>query len=84
MRDLCAAIGALEEPASGTTAAALGVYLATNQGGERNHFAIEQGIEMGRPSRLDVTIEQSHAIVRGAGRKVAYGRVALPNDGRDG
>jgi PhzF family phenazine biosynthesis protein len=84
MRDLCAAIGVLEEPASGTTAAALGVYLATNQGAGRNHFAIEQGIEMGRPSRLDVTIEQSHAIVRGAGRKVAYGRVALPNDGLDG
>jgi PhzF family phenazine biosynthesis protein len=81
MRDLCAAIGALEEPASGTTSAALGAYLASHRGSARMHVAIEQGVEMGRPSRLEVTIDRDHAIVRGTGRKVASGSVFLTNGG---
>ena len=66
MRDLCAGIGALEEPASGTTAAALALYLAGNGALAEAELVIEQGIEMRRPSRIDVAIEAADtATVRG-------------------
>jgi trans-2,3-dihydro-3-hydroxyanthranilate isomerase len=83
MRDLTAGIGALEEPASGTTAAALALYAL------RNHLAaagssiqIEQGVEMGRPGHIEVTIEsssESGVRVGGQAVKVASG-VILAND----
>ena len=54
--------GVPEDPATGSAAGPLGVYLAlhgavpggTLQG--RGRFVIDQGVEMGRPSELDVTV----------------------------
>ena len=78
MRDLCAAIGALEEPASGTTAAALALYLAEHGQLSGPELVIEQGVEMGRPSRIEVTVDAPDtATVRGRTRKLLSGPLEL-------
>lgn len=60
MRDLTAAIGVREEPASGTTAAALAEYARIhNLLGQCSNVSIEQGVEMGRPSFIGVEWEPS-------------------------
>jgi trans-2,3-dihydro-3-hydroxyanthranilate isomerase len=54
--------GVPEDPATGSAAGPVGVYLALHgavPGGiaeGRGRFTIDQGIEMGRPSELDVTV----------------------------
>ena len=54
--------GVPEDPATGSAAGPLGVYLALHgvlPGGVadgRGRFSIDQGVEMGRPSVLDVTV----------------------------
>jgi trans-2,3-dihydro-3-hydroxyanthranilate isomerase len=54
--------GVPEDPATGSAAGPIGVYLALHgavPGGVadgRGRFAIDQGVEMGRPSELDVTV----------------------------
>jgi PhzF family phenazine biosynthesis protein len=71
LRDLCAGIGALEEPASGTTSGALAFYLTRNGCLEGRELVVEQGIEMGRPSRIDVTVQTPDSVtVRGQASKV--------------
>ena len=73
VRDLCAAIGALEEPATGTTAGALALYLAAHAEAS-GELVVEQGIEMGRPSRIDVAIlGRQEAVVSGRARCVVSG-----------
>ncbi|HMI98528.1 MAG TPA: PhzF family phenazine biosynthesis isomerase [Gaiellaceae bacterium] len=79
VRDLCAAIGAVEEPASGTTAAALALYLAHSGQLVGDELVVEQGVEMGRPSRIDVSVRPPvAATVRGTARKVLSGTLTLP------
>ncbi|WP_309662697.1 PhzF family phenazine biosynthesis protein [Sphingomonas sp.] len=49
-----------EDPATGSAAGALGAYLASlapDSDGELS-FTIDQGVEMGRPSRIEVTVEK--------------------------
>jgi len=80
MRDFCAPIGALEEPASGTTSAALADYLARHMAlSEAARVIIEQGAEMGRPSRIEVHVETMHdrrrATVWGSAIQTAIGTV---------
>ena len=54
--------GVPEDPATGSAAGPVGVYLALHgalPGGAkdgRGRFTIDQGVEMGRPSELDVTV----------------------------
>ena len=51
-------VGVPEDPATGSAAGPLGAYLAAHGLlGERKSFTIEQGVEMGRPSRLWVEVE---------------------------
>ena len=77
VRDFCAAIGHLEEPASGTTSAALALYVARHVKGS-SEFVIKQGIEMGRPSRIEVTVlSANRALVRGRARRVLAGALDL-------
>ncbi len=51
-------VGVPEDPATGSAAGPLGAYLAAHRllDGRRS-FAIDQGLEMGRPSRLWVEVE---------------------------
>jgi trans-2,3-dihydro-3-hydroxyanthranilate isomerase len=83
MRDLCAGIGAVEEPASGTTTAALAFALADQQllTPDRSELQVEMGTEMGRPSRLWARVEfmgQRAVLVRlcGMAERVLTGRLA--------
>jgi trans-2,3-dihydro-3-hydroxyanthranilate isomerase len=80
MRDLCAAIGAIEEPASGTTSGALALYLAQHEQLASQELVVEQGVEMGRPSRIEVVLTSpEHVTVRGGARKVVEGTLVLPS-----
>jgi predicted PhzF superfamily epimerase YddE/YHI9 len=56
MRDLCAGIGDLEEPASGTTSAGLTAYLVDHWG--RRRLRVHQGIEVGRPSLIETEVHE--------------------------
>jgi PhzF family phenazine biosynthesis protein len=63
--------GVVEDPATGAAAAALGAYLRSR--GEivaQASFEIVQGVEMGRPSRLTVSIVPREAGVRVSGNAV--------------
>jgi PhzF family phenazine biosynthesis protein len=76
VRDLCAAIGALEEAASGTTAATLALYLNQNDSSWLldGELIVAQGIEIGHPSRIEVrVINRNTAVVRGRARKLLAG-----------
>jgi len=60
-RAFCPGAGVPEDPATGSAAGPLGVFLALHgvfPGGEPR-FLIDQGIEMGRPSEIEVTVERS-------------------------
>jgi trans-2,3-dihydro-3-hydroxyanthranilate isomerase len=85
MRDLCAGIGATEEPASGTTSAALAFGLA--EAGLltsiRARLRVDMGIEMGRPSRLSVHLDFADgrpAVARllGFADRVLTGEITAP------
>ena len=70
-RDPFAVGGVVEDPATGAAAAALGAYL--RERGEITApatFEIIQGVEMGRPSRIAVSIESGEAGVRVSGTAV--------------
>jgi trans-2,3-dihydro-3-hydroxyanthranilate isomerase len=76
--------GIAEDPATGSAAAALAGYLGTRDP-RRNatlRWAIEQGVEMGRPSLLHVeAVKRDGAIVAvrvgGASAMVGEGRLVL-------
>jgi len=84
MRDLCAAIGAVEEPASGTTSGALAFALASANvlTPQRPRLVVTMGVEMGRPSQLCVHVEfdgsrPSTARLIGRSRLVLAGRLVI-------
>ena len=79
------ASGIPEDPATGSAAAALGGYLAQRQPGRDGRFAwsIAQGLEMGRPSRLTVDVEQqagrvTDVAVGGSAVIVTEGEMEVP------
>jgi trans-2,3-dihydro-3-hydroxyanthranilate isomerase len=76
------AINIAEDPATGSAAACLGGYLAARESKGDGTFAwtIDQGIEMGRPSRLEVSADKAGGAVtavRVAGRAVLMGEGRL-------
>jgi PhzF family phenazine biosynthesis protein len=84
MRDLCAGIGDLEEPASGTTSGALAAYLhesLTDLPAGLRQVIVRSGVEMGRPSRIEVRIDESDGGirlgVRGTARLVLDGTLTI-------
>ena len=61
------AMGIDEDPATGAAATALAGYLAP-LGAEASgtlHWSVDQGVEMGRPSRLEVEADLSESVVTG-------------------
>ncbi len=60
-RAFCPGAGVPEDPATGSAAGPLGVYLALHGAlpGGVPCFTIDQGIEMGRPSELEVTADRA-------------------------
>ncbi|MEO6323220.1 MAG: PhzF family phenazine biosynthesis protein [Thermoanaerobaculia bacterium] len=57
-RAFCPGSGVPEDPATGSAAGPLGVYLALQEAlpGGAPSFTIDQGVEMGRPSQLEVEV----------------------------
>jgi trans-2,3-dihydro-3-hydroxyanthranilate isomerase len=79
-------VGVSEDPATGSAAAALGGLLARSRPEADGTFAwtITQGVEMGRPSRLDVAAEKrggdvTAVRVSGAAVIVTDGTIHLPD-----
>jgi predicted PhzF superfamily epimerase YddE/YHI9 len=71
-RDPFAVGGVVEDPATGAAAAAFGGYLrARGDISPPATFEILQGVEMGRPSRLTVSIVPGEEGVRVSGNAVA-------------
>jgi PhzF family phenazine biosynthesis protein len=71
-RDPFAVGGVIEDPATGAAAAALGAYLRWH--GDlvpSAAFTIVQGVEMGRPSRIEVAIPDAGGGIRVSGTAVA-------------
>ncbi|MCU4179963.1 PhzF family phenazine biosynthesis protein [Bosea sp. BH3] len=56
--------GTWEDPATGSASATLGALLLTLDGGEDAAYTITQGVEMGRPSLLNVTSRRAEDGVR--------------------
>ena len=78
-------LGVPEDPATGSAAAALAGYLSAREKDPDSCLrrTITQGVEMGRPSRIDLTVERKQravTAVRVGGRsvKVAEGAFELP------
>ena len=77
-------VGVAEDPATGSAALGLGVYLvATGLLAHGGAYTVLQGVEMGRPSRLDcdVVAEGGRAVsaqVGGGVVPVATGRIRVP------
>ncbi len=85
LRDLCAPIGDLEEPASGTTCAAVADFLArhrwppgTASGGTRV-YVITQGDELGRPSVISAEAPAADRVVSitGSARPILTGELHI-------
>ncbi|MFZ0323921.1 MAG: PhzF family phenazine biosynthesis protein [Actinomycetes bacterium] len=74
----------IEDPATGSAALGLGVYLCvTGVLPDGGSFSVVQGVEMGRPAHLSVTVEAlgrvpSELTVTGSAVAVASGRIAVP------
>ena len=77
-------VGVPEDPATGSAALGLGAYLvATGLLTDGGPYVVEQGAELGRPSRLDCTVQAVDGVpvavsVTGSVVPVAVGRMRRP------
>jgi len=79
-------LGVPEDPATGSAALGLGVWLVASgllPGEGRSTYGVRQGVEMGRPSWLDCTVTAAGGVavgatVAGAVHPVAHGEIAVP------
>jgi trans-2,3-dihydro-3-hydroxyanthranilate isomerase len=78
-------MGIAEDPATGAAAAALAGYLAATRppGNGTLRWVVDQGLEMGRPSRLYVECDREGEVIQavrvgGSAVMVAEGTLALP------
>ena len=78
-------VGMFEDPATGSAAVGLGVYLAASGllGDGRHDYVVSQGVEMGRPSTLTCTVEIAsgravRTTVTGSVVQIARGEIRVP------
>lgn len=86
VRMFAPAVGVPEDPATGSAAAALGGYLSKVDGSEAGalRWTVEQGLEMGRPSLLQVEADRSGGTttavrVGGSAVFVSQGIMSVPD-----
>lgn len=65
-----------EDPATGSAAGPLGAYLQAMVGGDR--FEIDQGVEMGEPSHISVTVDAGRPTIAGEVQFLGSGVIDLP------
>jgi len=71
-------IGIPEDPATGTAAGPLGAYLASRNLIEQGIWVvIEQGVEMGRPSQIEVRVQGTQVEIAGRSVIVAEGTISV-------
>jgi trans-2,3-dihydro-3-hydroxyanthranilate isomerase len=73
VRMFAPSLGIAEDPATGSGAAAFGAYLGKNSPANYCSWVLEQGIEMGRPSSLRVSLDREGIRVGGAAILVGEG-----------
>jgi trans-2,3-dihydro-3-hydroxyanthranilate isomerase len=66
-----------EDPATGSASAATAAFLAHLDGAESTDLLIEQGVEMGRPSRLELSVRGAEVRVGGPCVPVMRGALAF-------
>lgn len=66
-----------EDPATGSASAAAAAFLAQLEGSDTADFIIEQGVEMGRSSRLELSVRGSEVRVGGPCVPVMRGTVSF-------
>ena len=78
-------VGVLEDPATGSAALGLGVFLAASGllGDGEHDYTVRQGVEMGRPSTLSCTVQVQAGVavrttVSGSVVPVARGEIRVP------
>ena len=76
-------VGIPEDPATGSAALALGVFLAASLEDGEHRFTVEQGHEMGRPGTLTCTVTVASGVatstsVAGQVVPVSTGEIAVP------
>jgi trans-2,3-dihydro-3-hydroxyanthranilate isomerase len=76
-------VGVVEDPATGSAALGLGVFLAASLGDGEHSYVVEQGIELGRPSVLHSTVTvvagaATRTTVSGHVAPVARGEIRVP------
>jgi trans-2,3-dihydro-3-hydroxyanthranilate isomerase len=69
--------GIPEDPATGSAAAALGAFLCRLEG-RRIDLTVAQGVEMGRPSRIDLVADAGAVTISGKAVEVMRGDLLLP------
>jgi trans-2,3-dihydro-3-hydroxyanthranilate isomerase len=85
-RMFAAGVGVPEDPATGSAALGLGVWLASSglvDGDAESSYLVHQGVDMGRPSRLDCVVRTKGGVavecrVTGSTVPVAEGRIRVP------
>lgn len=73
--------GVPEDPATGSAAAALGAYLGSRVPAGTHSWVVEQGLEMGRPSQLFLSIDTDGDLAQGVrvgGSSVLMSRGSMP------
>lgn len=77
--------GIPEDPATGSASAILAAQLAASGvlTGTEDRFELHQGVEMGRPSRIHLTVQQagdrlSRVLIRGSAVPVSSGQIVVP------
>ncbi|MGW0431442.1 PhzF family phenazine biosynthesis protein [Micromonospora sp. NPDC003197] len=79
-------LGVPEDPATGSAALGLGVWLVASgllPGEGRSAYGVRQGVEMGRPSWLECTVTATGGVavgatVAGGVQPIAHGEIAVP------
>jgi len=66
-----------EDPATGSAAGPLGAYLQATVGGDR--FEIDQGVAMGEPSHISVTVDAGRPTIAGEIQFLGSGTIDLPD-----
>ena len=71
-------LSGIEDPATGSAAGPLVAWLQDCLDIDR--IVVEQGVDMGRPSRIEAKMESGRPVVSGAVTVVSEGTVFLPDE----
>lgn len=82
-RMICQEVNLVEDPATGSAAAAVSGYLAQSFEAGTYHFQIDQGVKMGRASKIElsITIGEGHCGLAGVEKVTVAGQAVIVGEG---